>query len=358
MLDEEDVKKFMSTYDGLMQPGRDISWILPGRNRRNAVKLEKLLSEHRRKFEIFYLLYNQKLMATYGFWKRKKGLANSRTVERAYLCYKGRIPKDLPKCRAFVDEGSGLFSECMRNVPVLSPKNQAFVSRAVRDETLRSMAGLPESEGDDKDAEKTAEAGSVSDNEAESAEKEREAEAALRKHVKKRKLYRQDSGSELPWFPHDNHPNLTKELTWEGGSPRWVFYGTPASAAGVLGPLELGSSVVALCFDEHHKVNFLKILIEKAVESMLAGSNVFKNEVLQAKALSLHVTTEPKAKEPKKEPKEEPKKESKKPKKEPKERKSKKKAEDSSSSSSSSSSSEESAAPPPKKPKKEPKKTD
>ena len=36
---------------------------------------------------------------------------------------------------------------------------------------------------------------------------------------KKRKLYRQVTGSEVPWFPHDNDPNLLRELVWEAGGP-------------------------------------------------------------------------------------------------------------------------------------------
>ena len=56
----------------------------------------------------------------------------------------------------------------------------------------------------------------------------------LKEHVKKRRLYRQTTGESVVWFPHDNHPDLLKELVWESGSPRWVLHGTPASGAGII----------------------------------------------------------------------------------------------------------------------------
>ena len=57
----------------------------------------------------------------------------------------------------------------------------------------------------------------------------------------------------MVWFPHDNHPDLLKELAWESGNPRWVLHGTPASGAGVMGLMEMGASVVACCEDAHHE---------------------------------------------------------------------------------------------------------
>ena len=39
----------------------------------------------------------------------------------------------------------------------------------------------------------------------------------LVKHVKKRRLYRQATGEEMPWLPHDNDPELLKELFLGGG---------------------------------------------------------------------------------------------------------------------------------------------
>ena len=50
--------------------------------------------------------------------------------------------------------------------------------------------------------------------------------------VKKRKLYRQTTGTEVPWFPRDNDIELLKELCHEAGKPRWVCIGTPAEGCG------------------------------------------------------------------------------------------------------------------------------
>ena len=69
--------------------------------------------------------------------------------------------------------------------------------------------------------------------------------------LKKRKLYKQLTGDEAPWFPHDNAMELLKELCWESGHPRWVLHGTPAGGAGLQCCLEAGCSVVLLCYDEH-----------------------------------------------------------------------------------------------------------
>ena len=70
-------------------------------------------------------------------------------------------------------------------------------------------------------------------------------------------------------------------------TPRWVLPGTPASGAGVVGCLKTGVSVVALCEDTHHETNLSVAVKERAVEAMLAGSRVFKNDDLQARALDL-----------------------------------------------------------------------
>ena len=108
----------------------------------------------------------------------------------------------------------------------------------------------------------------------------------LQEHVKKRRLYRHAVSDEaVVWFPHDNHPDLLKELVWESGSPRWVLHGTPASGAGVIGCLDTGVSVIALCENAHHQQHLESALGVRAVEAMLAGSRIFKDEALQARAL-------------------------------------------------------------------------
>ncbi len=118
-------------------------------------------------------------------------------------------------------------------------------------------------------------------------------------NMKKRQLYKQLSGTDVPWFPHDNAIELLKELCWEAGRPRWIFHGTPAGGAGVHGCLEAGSSVVALCFDEHHRFHLQQFLSERAVEAMVSGTTqVFKDETLQARSIELKLTTPTKTRKP------------------------------------------------------------
>ena len=133
-----------------------------------------------------------------------------------------------------------------------------------------------------------------------------EADASLRAKdevaaaMKKRKLYRQTTGQEVQWFPHDNDPDLLKELCWEAGNPRWVIHGTPAGGAGVHGCLEAGASVVALCYDPHHKEHLQKFVLERSVEALVSGGTmVFKNEDLAARSIELNLATKPKKKKKK-----------------------------------------------------------
>ena len=129
---------------------------------------------------------------------------------------------------------------------------------------------------------------------------------------KKRKLYRQLTGTEVPWFPHDNAIELLQELCHEAGRPRWVYFGTPAGGAGIHGCIEMGSSVLALCYDEHHKKHLGPFLVQRAVEAMLGRSTmVFNNEVLFARAKQLNLAKEDE-KDDKKDKKEEEKKDDKK----------------------------------------------
>ena len=361
MLDVEDFERFVETVEPLLKPARDVMWVLTGRIESNVPKVKKILTKHKLSVEVFYMCYNTKQMQHYGYWKRQRGIANSKSLEQAFCVYKGKLPKNMPKNRMYVDVGSSLFNQVMKNVPVLAPKNHAYVSRAVRDTSLGSMVGIPHNE-DDGEQERL-KLILEDDDDAPRLDQPEEVnqQAAIAIHVKKRRLYRVLSGTDVPWFPHDNDMELLKELCWEAGRPRWVFYGTPAGGAGIHGCLEAGCSVVALCYDEHHRAHLGKFLLERAVEAMVAGTTVvFKDEGLQARSVELNLKTAASApKTPKPEAKKEessqeeearPKKESKKPKKEskkkakPKKKVPKKKESSSSKKKESSSSSENSDA--------------
>ena len=107
---------------------------------------------------------------------------------------------------------------------------------------------------------------------------------------KKRRLYRQATGSEVPWFPHDNDSELLKELCHEAGRPRWVYFGTPAGGAGIHGCMEIGCSVIALCYDAHHLETLGSFFVKRAVEAMLSSTSmVFRNEDLVSKGKQLRL---------------------------------------------------------------------
>jgi hypothetical protein len=56
---------------------------------------------------------------------------------------------------------------------------------------------------------------------------------------------RQLTGTEVPWFPHDNDIELLKEWCHETGRPRRLYFRTPAGVAGIHGCIEMGCSVLA-----------------------------------------------------------------------------------------------------------------
>ena len=171
---------------------------------------------------MFHLCYNTKQMMQYGHFKKQRGIANSRSHELLFLGYRGRVPKQLAKLRMHVDGGSLVFNEVVRNVPVLPQKSHALVSREIRETCLQSMIGVdvceveandpghqapPPIDDDDEDAATAGTDAATADAAAADASK-----ALVSAAIKKRKLYRQLTGTEVPWFPHDNEIELLKEL--------------------------------------------------------------------------------------------------------------------------------------------------
>ena len=360
LLDEDDFLRFLQAVDPLLHPGRDVLWILCGRTESNLGKLRKIVAKFRFHVEVFYFCYNTKQMHQFGHWQRQRGLANSKSIEQAWYLYKGRLPKHMPKFRKDVDAGSPLFNQVLRNVPVLAPKHHAYVSKEVRQISLMSMTGVPHSDDPLEKAKMSSDDGAsgpvLNQPEADASLRAKDEVAAA---MKKRKLYRQTTGQEVQWFPHDNDPDLLKELCWEAGNPRWVIHGTPAGGAGIHGCLETGASVVALCYDPHHREHLQKFVLERSVEALASGGTmVFKNVDLLAWSIELNLATKPKKKKEERESEDEKKnktedeKKNKTTPKKPTKAKTQKKKEDSSSSSSGgaeSSSSTESVKKTPKK---------
>jgi hypothetical protein len=295
LVDEVHFERFVAAADPLLRPDRDILWVLAGRTDTNHAKLKKILHQYKMHFEVFYLCYNNKQMHAYGHWKRQRGMANSKEIEQAFYCYKGRLPKGRPAKRMYVDAGTSLFNQIVKNVPVLEPCKQAFVSKVVRDISLCSMVGVTNSELQrgvtNSELQRNAKGG------ADRQDPPRDGGAELNQpEKKKRKLFRQMSGTHVPWFPHDNNSEVLKELVWEAGLPRWVLFGTPAGGAGIHGCLEMGCSVVSLCYDEHHRLHLNREQLHRAVEAIFSGStNVFKDELLQARSIILKLAEAPSA---------------------------------------------------------------
>ena len=170
-------------------------------------------------------------------------------------------------------------------------------------ESLKTMGGVADEVGPEDTEEALASVADSAASVADAAASVADSAVPLRplqEHVKKRRLYRHATEESVVWFPHDNHPDLLKELVWESGGPRWVLHGTPASGAGVIGCLETGVSVISLCENAHHQKHLDIALRERAVEAMLSGSRIFKDEALQARALEFCPTpTNKKGKEEK-----------------------------------------------------------
>ena len=276
---------FCDVVNNVLKPGQDFVWILAGKSDANVDRIRKKVLECGWKEKAVHLVYDWK---AYQKWyvKKMRGMANSRTYEKAFICWKGKFPSGLPKDRQYVDVGSALYVDTIMKVPILHPKDQTWVEQSVLSESLKTMGGLSDDFGfDGFDDPDVADSAALV---AESAAAMAESVANLRPlqdHVKKRRLYRSTTEESVVWFPHDNHPDLLREFVWESGSPRWVLHGTPASGAGVLGCLEAGVSVIALCENAHHQKHLDIALRERAVEAMLVGSRIFKDEALQAKAL-------------------------------------------------------------------------
>ena len=156
---------------------------------------------------------------------------------------------------------------------------------------MQAMIGTCVSEEDALDAQRRAPP-TCEDEGAEAATAAPRPEKALvQAAIKKRKLYRQVSGAEVPWAPRDSDIELLEELRREAGMPRRVYFGAPAGGAGIRGCLEMGPSVLALCYDERHRTRLAKFLTERAVEAMLGTTTMaFSNDALVARSAQLRLT--------------------------------------------------------------------
>ena len=105
------IKRFIHLAEPLMTPGHkgekrgsgvddqvgDVMWIMAGRTESNVPEIRKLLQEAKLNSEMFHLCYSTKQMKQFGHFKRERGLANSKSIEPVFLCWKGLPPRCLAK---------------------------------------------------------------------------------------------------------------------------------------------------------------------------------------------------------------------------------------------------------------------
>ena len=105
-LHEADFERYAKSLYPLMVAGRDVLWVLRGRTDTNRTKSTRiLLRKSHFVVQVFHPCYNTKQMLQFGHFQRQRGIANSRSHELLYLCYKGRTPKQLAKVRRkYVDQ--------------------------------------------------------------------------------------------------------------------------------------------------------------------------------------------------------------------------------------------------------------
>ena len=109
LVDMDQFGSFCAVANVLMQPNRDLAWILVGKSDSAFHKIVKKITELGWKHKVLHLVYSRSLIQKW-YVKRMRGMANNRTYEKVLICWKGKFPAGAPKERLYVDaspEGSG-----------------------------------------------------------------------------------------------------------------------------------------------------------------------------------------------------------------------------------------------------------
>ncbi len=128
-VDELDFERYVKSLSPLMLPERDVLWVLGGRTDTHDRRIKRILARNFISAKAFHLSYNTKQMMQFGHFKKQRGIANSRSHELLYLCYKNRVPKQLSKLRVHVDAGSAGFNQLVRSVAGVPAQSHALVAR-------------------------------------------------------------------------------------------------------------------------------------------------------------------------------------------------------------------------------------
>ena len=72
---------FTELVDGIMKAGEDFCWVMCGRHESNHDKIKAIVGKLRWKTKCFHLVYDARLLGKW-YWKRMRGLANSKSLEK------------------------------------------------------------------------------------------------------------------------------------------------------------------------------------------------------------------------------------------------------------------------------------
>ena len=106
LLDMERFTAFCEVANGLLKHGSDLVWILAGRSDTNVDRIRKKVAEFGWKDKAVHLFYDWKIMQKW-YVKKMRGMANSKTYEKAIICWKGKFPGRPAKCERRGCDGGG-----------------------------------------------------------------------------------------------------------------------------------------------------------------------------------------------------------------------------------------------------------
>eukprot|EP00974_Lingulodinium_polyedra_P012761 1236276-Lingulodinium_polyedra.AAC.1 len=119
-----------------MKPGMDFCWVFGGRAARNEAVIRETFSKKGWKYKVYTTVLDYRGLQTHD-WRRQRGVANSRTM--SCISFVSVSPKDLPQEHWYVDSGCPLYMDVVNRAFVDAPQDLVFVSRAVRETSLKRM---------------------------------------------------------------------------------------------------------------------------------------------------------------------------------------------------------------------------
>lgn len=127
-IDLEDFSNFSEVMDKLMKPDCDLYLIFCGAHESSYESVMEVVGKKGWKSKMFYLNYDVKAMEEY-YWKRRRGLANSNSLKRLVVCWKGKQPTNMPSERKYVDPNSHLYCMVINKVPISPPKELTWLEK-------------------------------------------------------------------------------------------------------------------------------------------------------------------------------------------------------------------------------------